>query len=52
MTDLVRFFQLEPLQLLLLQVLLVHGVPDLLLLSNLTLILHYELCHVHVREIR
>ena len=46
------FLQLEALELLLLQVVMVHGVPDPLLLPNLTLILHQELSHVHVRQIR
>lgn len=51
MAHLVSFFQLKALQLLLLQVLLVHGVPDPLFLSNLVLVLHKELSHVHVRQV-
>ena len=42
------FLQLEPFQLLLFQVVVIHGVPNLLLLPYLVFIIHYELAHVHV----
>ena len=51
LAHLVSFLKLKALELLLLQVLLVHGDPDPLLLSNLVLILHKELSHVHVRQV-